>query len=103
MRIVTDDGQQIAEISPFPGCNQIAVSHSVFNLPNADFGFGHAHMRERLALLKSLGYDVVVCTVLDDNVKQEKILMHAGWIPDFWFFNKKTHNGLRHWHKNLGF
>ena len=58
MRLVDSSGFVFGEIDSLPGCSQIAVSHAVFCAPEArNSSFGKQAHKERLQLLKKLGYE----------------------------------------------
>ena len=70
----------IGDLTPFPGCGQIVVSHNVF-LPPEHRGqgkVGKAH-KERLNVMRDLGYDYALATVLRSNEKERAILASNGW------------------------
>lgn len=76
----------IGDLTPFPGCGQIVVSHNVF-LPPEYRGQGHggkAH-KERLNVMHNLGYDYALATVISTNERERAILVSNGWriIADF--------------------
>ena len=96
MRVACKDGQKVVgfyEINSLPGCPQVAVSnHAFINPAFRNNGYGKRYHGERLANLKELGYDYVVCTVKADNVFQKKILTRFGWKFLDQFLNKDTGN-----------
>jgi RimJ/RimL family protein N-acetyltransferase len=79
------------ELNPFPGCNQLVVSnHSFIEETHRGKGYGKAAHAKRLAMVKSLGYDAMICTVKADNEAQIKILTWFGWSKVFEFDNRET-------------
>lgn len=80
-----------AEVDSLPGCSQIAVMHSAFiPLEDRKKGKGSLRHRERLAILRSLGYDAALCTVDLNNKPQLKILKKCGWVHLSTFKSQKT-------------
>lgn len=68
------------ELNPFPGSNQIVVSNHAFIYPEfRGTGKGQEQHVERLKQAKSLGYDIIMCTVRTDNVVERHILLKNGW------------------------
>ena len=91
MRTVDSTGFVFGEIDSLPGCSQIAVSHAVFCNPTArNCGFGNQAHKERLALMKKLGYDFAVCTVDLSNKYQISILEEHDWDLLAEFDSSKT-------------
>lgn len=97
MRYVIDS--VVGEVSSLPGCDQIAVSHSVF-LPKdlRGNGLGKSAHKKRLEYLHdTLNYDVVLCTVRHDNEAQKKILLDNNWYFMMRFRSSKTDNDVSLW------
>lgn len=89
MRFANEDGWY--ELNPFPGCNQICISNHAFIYPDKrGQGMGQRQHLERLAKAKELGYDMIVCTVRDDNPAEIHILEKNGWTWQTNFLNKET-------------
>ncbi len=83
----------VGEISDMPGCPQVAVSHYVF-LKDGEKGKGNgqkAH-HERLKIMKDLGYDHAIATVVDSNAVEKHILEKQGWRRIDFFTSSKTGN-----------
>jgi L-amino acid N-acyltransferase YncA len=81
----------VGEISDMPGCPQVAVSHYVF-MKDGEKGQGSgqkAH-RERLRIMKDLGYDHAICTVVNSNEVEKHILDKQGWKRVDFFTSSKT-------------
>jgi len=75
MRIRSKDGNHFGDITPLPGCNQVAVSHGVFTVPHMrGVGRGYGYMGERLDRMTELGYDYVLATVIRDNEPQIRLM-----------------------------
>lgn len=76
----TVSGHSFYSLTPLPGSSQIVVSHSAFTAESyRGKGHGKEAHQERLAHIRSLGYDYALCTVVADNVAQMSILRKAGW------------------------
>lgn len=89
MRYVDSSGFVFGEVDSLPGCSQVAVSHSVFSVSKLPRAGSKAHA-ERLAYLRSLGYDYVLCIVNSTNAKQLSILKRFQWKPLDTFTSDKT-------------
>lgn len=91
MRYANDNG--FYELNPFPGCNQIVVSnHSLVYKHKRGNGIGSKEHTDRLAKIKFLGYDYVICTVKSDNAPQRHILEKNEWRQLDSFTNSETGN-----------
>lgn len=91
MRFGDDRGSY--EIENLPGSPQVAVSiHSFIFKEKRGKGYGKAMHLERLAKLKELGYDYVLCTVRDDNKAEIHILETNGWRYLDMFYSSATGN-----------
>jgi hypothetical protein len=78
MRFANENGY--GELNNFPGCNQITVSNHAFIYPNQrGKGKGDENHKLRLKRAKLMGYDYMVCTVIDSNVAQRRILTKNNW------------------------
>jgi GNAT superfamily N-acetyltransferase len=81
------------ELNPFPGCNQIVVSNHSWVAPeHRGKGLGTVIHKERLDVMKVLGYDYAICTVKLGNVAQINILNKNGWKCLDEFLNRETGN-----------
>lgn len=100
MRITTL--HSVAELTSFPGCAQIAVSHNAFTLPKyRGQGKGLGSHISRLRIAKDMGYDYMLCTVKADNIAQIKILKNAQWTKLAAFESSYTTNVVELWGKSL--
>lgn len=91
MRQVDASGFVFGEIDSLPGCSQIAVSHAVFSV-SPHQGAGKKAHAERLAFLRSIGYDYALCTVDQENHRQLAILERFKWkCLDCFKSSKTTH------------
>ena len=89
----------IGDITPFPGCGQIAVSHGVF-LPEPLRGAGVgllANNQRQTLVFDTLGYDLMLCTVDETNSRQKHILEKTGWSCLKTFKSSRTGNTLGLW------
>lgn len=92
----------VGDISPLPGCSQVAVSHGVFAPPHAR-GKGCAKLanRERQSFcFNEMFYDYMICTVDGDNKVQLRVLQTTGWHKLDAFVSRKTGHYLEIWGKN---
>jgi RimJ/RimL family protein N-acetyltransferase len=79
------------EINGLPGCNQVAVSNHAWISPDQrNQGFGQLAHEQRLDQARELGYDYMICTVLESNEVQIKILDNNGWTKLSTFNNRET-------------
>lgn len=77
------------EVTPMPGCPDLAVSHAVYHM-EGNSGFGKRANRQRCLQLARLGYSAVICTVEAGNGKQLTILREEGWHESPPFRNRRT-------------
>lgn len=97
-----NSNKAIQQLTDFPGCNQICVSHSMFILPeHRGHGYASKAMYERIRTCKELGYDVITCTVNSMNNKQIYLLNKYRWIKDYEFKNTRTGHTVQAWHLTL--
>jgi hypothetical protein len=87
------DGTGVWNLTELPGCDQVVVSHGVFTkIPERGKGKGGVHHKERLAMIKQLGFDMALCTVNMENAPERKILESHGWLWLTSFTSSKTGN-----------
>lgn len=102
MRITYLDSQATAEATPLPGCPQAVVLHNAFVAPDLrEQGIGTAAHADRLNVLRHHLYDLAICTVVENNHAQERILLRAGWTRVTRFFNRRTGNWVWLWTRPL--
>lgn len=90
------------EISDLPGCDQIAVSHSAFILPELRHkGYGSYNHLARLHRMHDMHYDLALCTTRADNLPQIRILAKNGWKRLYSFNSKKTGSHVILWVRDL--
>lgn len=77
-------------IEPMPGQPQIALCHSFF-VPAHLRGQGNGNRLKAAQnrLLIDNHYDLVICTVAHDNVRQRAVLKAAGWVMVTGFENSR--------------
>ena len=90
------------QIDDLPGCSQIAVSHSVFILPqyrSQHHGSDNYVLRQRR--IREMLYDCAICTVVSTNIREQKILINNGWKKVHSFSSRKTENSVDIWVKDI--
>jgi predicted acetyltransferase len=96
------EGVQYYELTNLPGCSQVVVSHDLFIRPSERRkGKSHAAMQKRLAHMRELGYNYVICTVNAANEAEIKALGGSGWKLLDMFFSSKTEHTVQLWGKVL--
>ena len=96
------NGYGVCEIDNLPGCSQLAVSHSVFVLPQyRGKGQGRNNHLLRLERMRDMKYDAAICTVNSTNLKEKKHLEEFGWKKLMEFKSRKTENTVELWGKTL--
>lgn len=102
MTVRSNIGGVIGEFSDLPGCPQIAVSHYVFARDvKTGKGRGQIAHRERLKMMKELGYDKAICTVVSSNPVEKHILDKHGWKKIDEFRSTKSANNVEIWSIDL--
>lgn len=77
----------------FPGCCGLVISTAATTYyPHAGKGIGKITLELRQALCKERGYTVLVCTDVDHNAPQRKLLNRAGFKDVYQFRNRRTNN-----------
>lgn len=91
-------GGVIGELDTLPGCTQIVVSNSVF-VPQELRGQGRGTQanKNRMKIAHELGYDMMICTVSEDNENQRKVLTKNGWSKYTEFKSRKTGHTVELW------
>lgn len=81
------------ELHSLPGCNQLVVSNHVFIKPDRrGLGLGTLEAHDRIQLAKDMGYDYMICTVVQDNVPQLRIMEKLAWVKLAEWRNSVTDN-----------
>lgn len=89
------DGTKIAswELVPMVNCCGIIVSTRAQVLPAYQKrGLGTLLNNMRMDIARELGYSVLLCTDVEGNTPQRKILRVNGWKDVFSFVNRRTRN-----------
>lgn len=90
------------DLNEFPGCSQLVVSnHAFIYKEHRGQGKGDENHKKRLARIKSLGYDAVICSVRADNAPQIVILNKNGWKLVWSFRNRVTEKIIQIWVKEF--
>jgi GNAT superfamily N-acetyltransferase len=103
--VVDTDARLVATsftIEPMAGCNGIAIFRAVDireSYRGKGYGIHFLNLRERIAL--DFGYKVAMCTIVDTNKPQAKIMARGGWIPLYQFTNPRTNNPVSLYVKKL--
>ena len=86
------------ELNPFPGSNQIVISNHAFIKPEfRGQGLGKIQHLERLRKAKDLGYDLIICTVREDNYVEKHILGKFNWAFMRRFRSSETDHLVEMW------
>lgn len=89
-------------LAPMPGCCGIVVSTGAWIHPFFQGkGLGDYFHKERVNLMKDLGYSCGMCTVTSENKTQIHILEKNNWKQVHSFENKRTGNIVQIWVKDL--
>lgn len=83
-------------LSQMRGCNGVCISSNVVveeEYRGNGLGTKFNYFREVLA--KKMNYSLMLCTVVDGNEKQEKIMNKQGWTICTKFLNLKTKNTVK--------
>lgn len=92
-----------SELNSFPGCNQLVISNHSFVFPHLrGLGIGNKNHVVRLKLMEELGYDYALCTVIETNEAQIRILSNNNWTLLDKFYNKETGNIIRIYGRSIG-
>lgn len=90
------------DLEPMPRCPKVAISHSLeINSEHRGKGFGRLAMEQRLQLAKSLGFQVIICTVREGNTAQERIMSRFNFRRITFFDNPTTDHRVGLWYKNI--
>ena len=91
-------------IEPMAGCSGIALFRAVEireSYRGKGYGIHFLNLRERIAL--DFGYGVAMCTIVDTNKPQVKIMRKNGWHRLYDFTNPRTTNPVSVYVKKLSF
>lgn len=94
-RVVYNDVHKVASFKLYqlPHCCGVIVSCNAF----VETGYrgkrvGTALNNLRQDIARALGYTMMICTDIDANTHQRKLLATNGWTDAFDFVNKRTNN-----------
>lgn len=80
-------------LTEMPGCCGICVSYYSFvEKEYRSKGLGTLLNQLRQQLAYDYGYTILLCTDLEDNLHQQKILLKNGWNKLLTFINNRTTN-----------
>jgi hypothetical protein len=91
-------------IEPMAGCNGIALFRAVDirdNYRGKGYGIHFLNLREKVAL--DFGYGVAMCTIVDTNIPQAKIMQKSGWKNLYQFTNPRTTNPVSVYVKKISY
>lgn len=94
------NGVQVAcgELTSLPGCSQAVVFHGAFVLPqHRNAGVGKAAHQARLQEARELLYDAGICTVVESNEYQSRILQATGWTQVLRFYSRRSKQYIQIW------
>jgi len=84
------NGKARGWIDPLPGNGDVAVFHGAYVLyGEKGKGFGTQAHAERLERAKEWGHEYAVCTVVEHNKAQLRIMEKFGWTKLSEFFSEK--------------
>jgi GNAT superfamily N-acetyltransferase len=90
------------EIEPMSGCNGIAIFKKVEIMEEyRGKGLGTQFLNLRETLAKDFGYSSLLCTIVDTNEPQKKIMDKLGWKLLNQFTNSHTSNNVLLYGKNI--
>ena len=104
--ILTEDEERIEvacfRLQPMPGCSAIMVSsHERVSIPQRGKGIGRLLQKLRCDISKRQGCQVIQCTTIEANTRQNKLLLQIGWTSVQSFDNPATGNKVVVWLKTL--
>lgn len=83
------------QLIEFPGCCAFMVSyHSNISDDYRGKGLGLLLNSMRMDIARFLGYSALLCTDLNDNIPQRKILAKNDWKDIFNIVNQRTRNNI---------
>jgi hypothetical protein len=96
--VIKDDRyRDIAEFTlvPFPGCCGMVILTGVLVMESYE-GLGIGTIINKISQVISLnwGYTVMMCTDVENNIPQQKIMNRTGWTKLQTFNNSRTYNDV---------
>lgn len=90
------------DLDPFPGCHFVGISHALEIKPEyRNKGYGTQAHKDRLDIARSLGYQILLCTIRSTNKAQVKILRKYGWKIVKEFSNIRANRSVTLYYKDL--
>lgn len=80
-------------LTQLPGCCGVLVSTGAW-VGYTGRGIGTLLNKLRIELAKNMGYGILMCTDLTDNIAQRRILEKNGWKDIYDFTNPRTGNHI---------
>lgn len=94
-------GKYSGEVTPLPGCPDVAVSHAVYSHTGPGGGRGKLANAMRSHQIYDLGYSAIVCTAEATNLAQLAILEAEKWQRVARFKSRRTGHALYLYIKEL--
>lgn len=94
---VKDGKDVVAEftLTKFPGCCGILISTGTYVCYSfRNKGVGKLLNKLKQDISRGWGYSVLLCTDIDDNPAQRKVLKDNGWEDIYQFVNNRTGNNV---------
>ena len=89
-------------IQELPGCCGVAVSfYSEVDPTYREQGIGELLLKVRMSAMRNQKYGSAICTTVNSNEIEKKMLRNAGWIKLYEFRNPKTNNIIETFSVNL--
>lgn len=92
------NGERVARfnLEQLPGCCGICISTASYVEPEyRGIGLGLLLNSLRIEMTRQMGYGLLMCTDLENNIPQRKILEKNGWEDIYGFTNPRTGNVLK--------
>jgi uncharacterized protein with NAD-binding domain and iron-sulfur cluster len=91
----------VGEITSLPGCPDVGVSHAMYCRSGKGRGNAFSALMMREDQCRDLGYRVMICTVVEGNIAQERTLKKAGYTVTLSFNSPRTGHTVRMWARSL--
>lgn len=80
-------------LTPFPGCCAFCISHNSFiSLNYRNKGLQTILNKMRQEIVKYYGYTGIICTDIETNIPQRRVLYKNKWKDIYNVVNKRTNN-----------